>query len=71
MKLKIIENKLRIYEFTTDLSIEIIDPKNIYKCSVYQNVIEFANNPVDLSWCGIAFPYGSKDSSSSLTIKYI
>jgi len=71
VKIKVTDNKLKIYEFTTDLSIDMIDPKKIYKCSIYHNIVEFATNPIDLSWCGIAFPYGNRSDSSSLTIKSI
>jgi len=50
---------------------EVINPKDIYKCAVMHNVLPFALNPNDLSWCGIAFPLGHRDEMVQTVAKFV
>jgi len=34
-------------------------------------MVPFATDPQDMSWCGIAFPYGSRDTTDFINVKYL
>jgi hypothetical protein len=56
MKLELKGSFLIFTHPTTNAFVELLDAKKIYKCSIRYNMVPFANNPTDNSWCGLAFP---------------
>jgi len=49
----------------------ILETNKIYKCSVLHNVIPFATDPSNNSWCGVGFPYGARDVMTQINVKNI
>jgi len=45
---------------------KVINPQDIYQCSIWHNVIPFSSNPQDKSYCGIGFGYGLKNEFGNI-----
>lgn len=56
LKMKIENTFLLLKNPSDGTVVEIIDTKKIYKCAIWYNIVPFATDRRDNSWCGIGFP---------------
>jgi hypothetical protein len=69
LNLEIDGHYLHLKDSSTNIIVETLNIKKIYKCAVRHNMVPFSTDPQDMSWCGIAFPYGSRESLDFLNVR--